>query len=378
MEAADEEGSGSGGERMIKCKVGFVSLLIAFCLVGCGTKDEPVVQEKEAWDSVDVQISNLPENASVYAIASNGIYYGISKNTDYSGNEPTSENEFHFLDHSGNDCMILQKGDMNTFSVESDGNNAILCNATDEGMEIIKLLPEGNETLFQQNAPQFPIIQTCEQYMVSIRNNFTDDYTMYENTLVLRDTEKNEEKVIYRTLWDNEKAIGEDLGCVSINNEAVCFTLNKSYENRESEHILFLYDINKEEIVEEIPLRTRAYYAAYGGEEAGLLLSETDDSTYMEEAGSMGYIEDGAYVETAKIPLISASNMIRNGSYTGDGYYFTTYDAAYFWDTKANRIYVYDYQWIENNRSKVVLSEDGLKYVVIDGNSTYIRTISVK
>jgi hypothetical protein len=213
--------------------------------------------------------------------------------------------------------------------------------------------------------------------MVSIRNNFAEDSNMYENILILQNTENNEEKIIYSALWDNERAIGEDIGCVSINNETVCFTLNKCYEDVESEHVLLLYDISKEEIVEEIPLQTGAYYAAYGGDKAGLLLSETDDFTYIEEAGSMGYIEDGTYVETAKIPMISASNMIRNGIYVGDGYYFTTYKAAYYWDTKKNKIYVYDYQWIENRKSKISLSEDGLNYVISDGDRTFIRTVSV-
>ena len=213
--------------------------------------------------------------------------------------------------------------------------------------------------------------------MVSIRNNFVEDSDMYENVLILRDNDKQKETVIYRALRSTEKSAGEDLGCVSMNNESVCFTLNKYYEDKESEHILFLYDISKEEIVDEISLPTRVYYAAYGGDESGLLLSETDDYTYMEEAGSLGYIKNNAYVETAKIPLISASNMIRNGVYTGNGYYFTTYDAAYYWDTQKNRIYVFDYQWIENRKFGISLSEDGLKCVIRDGDRTFIRTIAI-
>lgn len=363
---------------MVKLKIRFISLLLVFCLTGCGTKYEIVVQEKDAWNYEDVKISGIPKGASICHITSKGMYYIIENSTDYSKVEPTVDNEFHFLDFLGNDRMILQKSDMNTWSIQNVGDNMILCNVMEDGVEVIKLSPEGNvETLFNQNAPQFPFIQNCEQYMVSIRNNFVEDSNMYENILILQDIEKDEEKVIYRALWDNENAIGEDLGCVSLNNKTVCFTINKDYEDKESEYILYLYDISKEEIVEEIPLRTRAYYAAYGGDEAGLLLSETNDFTYVEEAGSMGYIEDSTYVETAKVPLISASNMIRNGVYVGNGYYFTTYDAAYYWDTKVNKIYVYDYQWIDNNESKIVLSENGLSYVINDGDSTYIRTMSV-
>lgn len=364
---------------MVNCKVKMFILLSVLCLAGCGIEDEPVVQEKDAWTSVDVEIFGVPEDAHICTITSKGIYYELQIGIDYSKQEPTTENEFHFLDYSGNDQMLLKKSNMNTCSEVKAGDNMILCNVTENGMEVIRLSPEGDvETLFDQNAPQFPSIQTCGQYMVSIRNNFVGDSGMYENVLILQNTEKNEEKVIYSALWDNEKAVGEDLGCVSLNNETVCFTLNKRYEDMEREQVLFLYDISKEEIVEEIPLWTRVYYAAYGGEEAGLLLSETDDYSYIEEAGSMGYIEDGTYVETAKVPLISASNMIREGIYVGDGYYFTTYNAAYYWDTTKNKIYVYDYQWIENSKSIKSLSEDGISCVIRDGDSTFIRTISVK
>ena len=337
-----------------------------------------IVQEKEAWDYSDVIISDIPEDASIRAIASNGIYYQIQTGIDYSKEEPTTENEFHFLDSSGNDRMLLQKKDMHMYNTKSVGDNMLLCNVTEDGMEIIQLSPDGNiQPLFHQNAPQFPFNQTCEQYMVSIRNHFVEDSHMYENILILEDMEKKEEKVIYSTLWDNENGIGEDLGCVSINNETVCFTLNKEYKDKKSEHVLFLYDIEKEKIVEEIPLRTRVCYAAYGGE-GGLLLSETDDSKYLEEAGSLGYIENGAYVETAKVPLISASNLIRDARYTGEGYYFTTVDAAYYWNTKANEIFVFDNQWLENKKSRIWASDDGLKYVGYDGDSTFIRTLWVR
>lgn len=137
-----------------------------------------------------------------------------------------------------------------------------------------------------------------------------------------------------------------------------CFTLNKEYKDKKSEHVLFLYDIEKEKIVEEIPLRTRVCYAAYGGE-GGLLLSETDDSKYLEEAGSLG-------------------NLIRDARYTGEGYYFTTVDAAYYWNTKANEIFVFDNQWLENKKSRIWASDDGLKYVGYDGDSTFIRTLWVR
>lgn len=363
---------------MVKCKIGLVIIFIILCLAGCGNKNTLIVQEKEAWDYVDVKISGIPENAYVCAVASNGIYYEVENSTDYSGAEPTSEYEFHFLDYSGNDRMLLQKSNMNTYNIINIGDNMLLCDVTVDGMEIIKFSSDGNiETLFTQNAPQFPFIQSYENYVVSIRNNFAEDFVMYENTLILQDTEKNEEKVIYRALWNNEKARGEDIGCVSINDETVCFTLNKFYEGKEKEYILCLYDIDKEKIVEEIVLPTRVYYAAYGGDKGGLLLSETDDYEFIEEAGSIGYIKDDVFVETAKIPLISASNMINDGSYTGSGYYFTTYKTAYYWDTKANKIYVYDYQWDER-RGSIFPTENGLKFVVDDGDSTFIRTVSVK
>lgn len=367
---------------MVKSKIGLVGLLIILYLSGCGTKDTVIVQEKEAWNYVDTEISGIPENAYVSAVASSGIYYEVENSTDYSTFEPTAEYEFHFLDYSGNDQMLWRKDGINTYNRFDIGDNMLLCHVMAEGMEIIKFSPDGSaEILFTQNAPQFPFIQSYENYIVSIRNNFVEDSEgsrMYENVLILQDTKTNEEKVIYRVLWDNEIARGEDLGCVSVNDKTVCFTVNKFHEGEEREYILFLYDIDKEEIVEEIVLPTRAYYAAYGGDKAGLLLSETDDNRFMEEAGSVGYIKDGAYVETAKIPLISASCMIIDGKYTGSGYYFTTYKAAYFWDIKSNKIYMYDYQWDEKRCAGIFPTEDGIQYIVKDGDSTFIRTVSVK
>lgn len=338
-----------------------------------------IVQEPEAWNYVDKEISGLPENAAVYHIASNGIYYMLELNTDYSGAEPTSENEFHFLDFSGSDKMLLRMSGMNTYSIARDGDKMLLCNVTSEGMEILALSPDGDvETVFTQNAPQFPFIQTYEQYMVSIRNNFVDGSGMYENALVLRDGEKNEETVIYRALWDNEKATGEDLGCVSVTNETICFTLNRYFEDKESEFVLFLYDIPTGTIVAEVPLRTRVYYAAYGEAQDSLLLSETDDYTYIEEAGALGYMEESAFVEQAKIPLISASNMIRDGAYSGEGYYFTTYQTAYYWDIGSNEVYVYDYQWLGDSKYRMTPTSEGLKFVVVDGGRTFVRTLAVK
>lgn len=364
---------------MVKYEIGLVFILIMICLTGCGNQNTLIVQEKESWDYIDVEISGIPENADIYAIASNGVYYKIQNNTDYSNWEPRSENEFYFMDFSGNDRMLIKISDMNAYSIKNAGDHMILCNMTEDGIEVIMFSPDGEKkTLFNQSAVQFPFIQSYKNYVVSIRNNFVENSHMYENALILQDIEKDEEKVIYSAIWDNEKARGEDLGCVSINDETVCFTLNRYYEGNEKEYILFLYNIEKEEIVEEIPLSMRVYYAAYGGDRAGLLLSETDDYKYIEEAGSMGYIKDGAYMETTKVPLISASNMIRNGSYTGTGYYFTAPKSAYYWDIKVNKIFVYDYQWDEKKITGTFPTEDGLKYVVKDGDNTFVRTVLIK
>lgn len=336
------------------------------------------MQNEDAWDYTDVEISGIPSEAFVCAIASNGIYYRVEKSIDYSGMEPAVENEFHFLDYLGNDQVILQKENMNTYSIMGIGDDMILCNVAENGMEVIKLSPKGElDVLFNQNAPQFPFVQSCGEYMVSIRNNILDNAGLYENALILQNMVTGEEESIYRAIWDNERAVGEDLGCVSINDEMICFTLNRHYEDKESEYTLLLYNISAGEIVNEIPLRTRVYYAAYGGVDANVLLSETDDSEYIEEAGALGQIRHDAYVERAKVPFISASNMIRNGYYTGDGYYFTTYDAAYYWDVNANTVFVYNYEWIDNNISKMMVSRDGIAYVAVEGERTYVRTISV-
>ncbi len=366
---------------MVKYEIELVFILIMMCLTGCGNQNTLIVQEKESWDYIDVEISGIPENADIYAIASNGVYYKIQNNTDYSNWEPRSENEFHFMDFSGNDRMLIQISDMNAYSIKNAGDHMILCNMTEDGIEVIMFSPDGeNKTLFSQNAVQFPFIQSYKNYVVSIRNNFVENSHMYENALILQDIEKNEEKVIYSAIWDNEKARGEDLGCVSINNKTVCFTLNRHYEGMEKEYILFLYDIEKEEIIEEIPLPTCVYYAAYEGDKAGLFLSETDDYEYIEEAGSIGYIKNDVYTETAKIPLISASNRIRRGIYNDAGYYFTTAESAYFWNTKENKIYVYDYAWDENKIEKFQTfpTENGINYVIKNGDSTFVRTVSVK
>lgn len=364
---------------MVKNKNIFGGLLLLLCLTGCGKEEIPIVQEQEAWKCEDIEISGLPENAFVCDIVSNGIYYEIELDVDYSREEPATVNEYHFLDFWGNDRVILQKSDMNTYSIAQNGEDMLLCNTTEEGMEVLTLSQDGSvKTVFLQNAPQFPFIQTYGQYMVSIRNNFVDDTKKYENKLVLLDKEKDKETIIYCTMWDNERAVGEDLGCVSMDDKTVCFTLNRHYDNKKSEFILFVYDISADKIVKEIPLRTQAYYAAYGKEQNSLLLSETDEMTYMEEAGALGYIKDGAFVEQEKIPLISASNMIRDGAYTGKGYYFTTYKAAYYWNVKTNKIYVYDYEWCKDKEYKMLPTGEGLKFIVTDANRTFVRTLSVK
>ena len=84
------------------------------------------------------------------------------------------------------------------YNTKSVGDNMLLCNVTEDGMEIIQLSPDGNiQPLFHQNAPQFPFNQTCEQYMVSIRNHFVEDSHMYENILILEDMEKKEENMLF-------------------------------------------------------------------------------------------------------------------------------------------------------------------------------------
>lgn len=82
-----------------------------FFLVGCENERTHIVQEREAWDYTDVKIEGIPEKAFVCAMASNGIYYEIENSVDYSGAEPTVENEYHFLDYSGNDRLLLRKSD---------------------------------------------------------------------------------------------------------------------------------------------------------------------------------------------------------------------------------------------------------------------------
>lgn len=109
-----------------------------------------------------------------------------------------------------------------------------------------------------------------------------------------------------------------------------------------------------------------------------LLLSETDDDTYIEETGALGYIDENAFVEQAKIPLLSAANMIRDGAYTGEGYYFTTYNAAYYWDIGSNEVYVYDYQWLEDSKYGMTPTCEGLNFVVDDAGRTFVRTLAVK
>ncbi|MCM1090719.1 MAG: hypothetical protein NC413_07705 [Muribaculum sp.] len=343
---------------------------------GGGINDEMIVQIEAAWDYVDVEIPNLPKGAVVHVITEKGVYYETVKGTENSEAEQTLEKEFHFLDYSGNDQILLHKkvSYAYNYTTMKAGDHMILCDSTGEGIEVIRLSSEGDiETLFTQTSPRVPNIQSHGRYVASIRHNDTADSDMMEHTLVLRDTVSGVEKVIYSALMDYQKGIGEIVGCVSMNDETVCFTLNKGYGDKESETTLCLYDIGSEEIVGEIPLRTRAYYAAYGGAEAGLLLSGMTGF----KAGSVGRIEDGAYVEMSKIPLISTSIMIQDGIYTEGGYYFTTYHAAYYWDTRANKVYVYDYQWAENKKSRVSLSENGVAYVLRDGERTVIRTMSV-
>lgn len=364
---------------MVKIKNIFGGLLLLLCLTGCGKEEIPIVQEQEAWKCENIEISGLPENAFVCDIVSNGIYYEIELDVDYSREEPATVNEYHFLDFWGNDRVILQKSDMNTYSIAQNGEDMLLCNTTEEGMEVLTLSQDGSvKTVFRQNAPQFPFIQTYGQYMVSIRNNFIDDTGKYENTLVLLDKEKDEETVLYRAVWDNERAVGEDLGCVSMDDKTVCFTVNKTSEDKKSEFELFVYDILSGENIEEISLPKRAYYAAYGKEQNSLLLSETDDTVYMEEAGVLGHIEEDTFVEQEKIPLISASNMIRDGAYTGEGYYFTTYKAAYYWDVKTGRIYVYDYQWQKDSTGRMIPTSKGIKFVAAEENGTFVRTLWIK
>ena len=138
---------------------------------------------------------------------------------------------------------------------------------------------------------------------------------------------------------------------------------------------MYTYNILQKELLEKVQLPQRVVFAVCAGNSA--LLTEMDDDSYLEKAGSMGIIEDGVYSEKLKIPFISASNIIRTCVYNGKGFYLSSNKAGYFWDINKNIVYVYDFNQISNLDGGVCVTEHGFKCLIKIDDRYYVRTISI-
>lgn len=334
------------------------------------------MEEPDAcWKAADTEIENfsLDSNTRVRGVGEEGFYY--SKETADEDGKPIIS--YYYRSLSGEDILLYQEEYQGYQSWRMIGADMILSTSmADGGVKVLKLTPSGEAVeLFRQNAVQLPYIQWAAGRLLTIRNYLWEGGD-YENRLVLSDLGTGEEIIIYQAVMKEEIGKGEDIICAALSDKEVFFAVEALEE--ESEFWLYIYEIEKGIIRERVRLgEERPLFAAYEG--GKVFLSLTDDYTYLQEAGSIGEIIDGEYQELSKVPLISASNLIRYMAFTKEGFFLAGNESGYFWDTGNNKVYVYDFtQVLQESVSRIWPSEHGFACVVQKGDRLFLRTIALE
>lgn len=359
---------------MVKKIYKYLIIICIFCLTGCANDENLSVEHSnELWKVTDTKINALPEDALVVGVTNDGIYY--EQTLDYNPEESKESLSYHFLSLSGEDILVYHEDVQSSYrSYFVKDKDLILSICIGEGVKVLELSQNGEvREVFTQNAVQLPLLQSYEGKLLSIRNNITEDG--YENNLILSDSGSGKETVIYKTVDDIEQGTGEDIVCASLNGSEVCFTVEEM-DGGISQYWLYIYDISKDEIVEKVQLERRSLFAAQV--EDKVILSETDDMTFLENAGSIGKIVDGEYQETGKLPLVTASNMIRRSLFKDNVFYLISANACYLWDVEKDKIFVYQMDKNENLNGSVYATDQGFMCVVKKGSEMYLRNINIK
>ena len=361
-----------------------ISICVILCtlLCGCGDAEQEAVsieQSAEFWEITDIQLQNFPLDAAYVAgVTQEGVYYVQDIMEDNSLDKGVET--WHFLTLSGEDKLLYQEdirsteGRYHNFCL--NGKNLLMSTSFGEDIKVFELSPDAEaKEIFYHSWPM-PYLQTSQSYILSIRSNPLNR-DEWENELVLLDKASGEEMIIYQSIYNNNDATGEYIRTASVSDEKVFFTIEIT-EDKQTQYWLYTYDIAEKKIVDKVSLERLTSYAVCMNN--SILLSE-NDSMYLEEAGRIGKNVNGVFEESAKLPLVSASNMIRDGLWVEDGIFLKSYKSGYFWEKETNTIYVCDFtqmDYVDSESSGYYITENGFTCVIQKEDGYYVRKIELK
>ena len=360
----------------------FNCIILSISICGCGDAEQKAVsieQSAEFWEITDIQLQNFPSDASYVAgVTQEGVYY-VQDIMEDNRLDKGVEN-WHFLTFSGEDKLLYQEdirsteGRYHNFCI--NGKNLLMSTSFEEDIKVLELSPDAEaKEIFCHSWPM-PYLQTSQSYILSIRSKRLNQ-DEWENEIVLLDKTSGEEMIIYQSVYNNNDATGEDIGSASVSDERVFFTVSIT-EDKQTQYWLYTYDIPEQKIMDKISLERPVFYAVCMND--SIVLSE-NDSMYLEEAGSIGKNVNGQFEEDAKLPLVSASNVIRDGLWVEDGVFLKSYKSGYFWNKEENTIYVCDFtqmDYADSASSGYYITENGFTCVVQKEDGYYVRKIGLK
>ena len=368
-------------KKLYHCAI-FTCIILSISVCGCGVaeqKDVAIEQSAEIWEITDIQLQNFSSDISYVAgVTQEGVYYVQDIMEDNSLDKGVET--WHLLTFSGEDKLLYQEdirsteGRYHNFCL--NGKNLLMSTSFGEDIKVFELSPDAEAREIFYHSWPMPYLQTSQSYILSIRSNPLNR-DEWENELVLLDKASGEEMIIYQSIYNNNDATGEYIRTASVSDEKVFFTIEIT-EDKQTQYWLYTYDIAEQKIMDKVSLERPISYAVCMND--SILLSE-NDSVYLEEAGRIGKNTNGVFEETAKLPLITASNMIRDGLWVEDGVFLKSYKSGYFWKKKSNTIYVCDFTQMNDGDCVVgdyYIIEDGFVCVIQKEDGYYVRQIELK
>lgn len=354
-----------------------VGALLCLFLTGCSSNGEIIITESDDEWSIDdrmLDLGNLSttmDSTRSFVGAVNSGVYICDSFPEQAENPDNIEKHIYFLPYedieSNREPEKIFKITAPYYSAYLDGENLIIQVPEEEIMQVMMLDTSNESTFLYKFQPSvFSPLKTSASHILSIRGD----------SLVLTQKDDNSETTVFEATYDSESNRAERLtGGIAVNED---YAFWGTESTNDKIYYLYIYDICKGEIFQKVEVEHPCLYGTYMNDK--VLISQTD-TEFIEQAGGIGSIVNGKYVEDSKIPYIDPAHYIRDDAVNDEGIYFASSEVGYFWNRKDNNISLHLlYQKDEGEElcSDISITEKGFRFILKKSGGYYIRTMEKK
>ena len=306
----------------------------------------------------------LDENIYCMGCTETGFFYQKSisgKDSDI------SKSQFGFHSWSGEEEILL---DVPGYYYSMDimcGEILILAMSLvddeEEGTTIFKLQEsQPAQVILKQSDFTIPYLYDNGSELIAVLRDRGNDGSVDINIsrLVTYDLETDELTVLLETETSKYKN-GDMIICAGGNDKDIYCAINHGV-SRKSE--IVRYSRSEQKIISRCEADHHVTFVTGMGDR--VIVSETDDSTYLERSGYVAVIEENGLSKLCEIPMVEAANRIIRAHVTEEGTYFMTPHSAYLLENApCADLYVYDFDsmWKDMPVAGVDVTSEGIRFL---------------